>query len=85
MVCIEEYIEFDNINKLKILLTEGVHLATVDEGNITKSIFQINKFFVEVWRSTSLTHIRQIIVSEDLDILNKYLSYIDIGPLFDEC
>jgi hypothetical protein len=71
----------DTVDKIDLIIDEGVILASRKNGYFDISLFQIDSFYVEVYLHTGQGKISLVRCFDDADGLDGYLSNIDIDDL----
>lgn len=67
--------------KYKLVQKEGKHLANRTHGGFLCSLYQFNKFYVEVWKPIGINIIQWIEVVNSDEIIDSYLDEINLKDL----
>ncbi len=77
-------VKFNSISQdkqLDVTMTLGVLLIECRRFNFTLRLFQIQKFYIEVYSTEESGEVIAINAFEDIDSLDSYLEQIDISKL----
>ena len=78
----EQFKYLNEVDQEMLLWTKGVEVASRTDGMNRYVLFQVEGFYMEVKYSVIFNLIKRIICFDSTDLLDQYLSEIDIVAAF---